>query len=105
MPRKNNFEFIDINTTDIAYCPNCLKAGLQNKLGDLINTEQADADNWCQCHHCGKKYPIYEKKQEGAFSYFKDVVDNPFDSTSQFSGIGKRKYKNRLNDFRDKNEN
>ena len=101
MQNKDNFAFIDLESGDVAYCENCLKAGIQSKLGDLIQDEngniQADADNWCQCHRCGRKYPIYEKKQQGQFSYFKDTVDNPFDSTAQFESGKKRKYRDRLN--------
>lgn len=112
MVRESNFAFIDINSEvegDIAYCPNCLKANLQIKLTDLIylpgETPQSDEDNWCQCPNCGKKYPIYERKEEGGYTFPFEIIENPFDSGSQFEGIGKRKKHNRLNDYRDKEHN
>lgn len=104
--RKNPYSFIDINTGDVAYCENCQKVGIQSKLQDLIVEEdkplQADADQWCQCHRCFKKYAIYERKQQGQFSYFKDTVTNPFDSTSTFEAVKKRDIKkyNRLKDYK-----
>ena len=100
MRNPNSFSFIDVDSGNIAYCSNCEKAGIQSRLQDLIILEgqdpKPDADNWCQCHRCGKIYPIYERKQEGQFSYFKDVVTNPFDSTSTFESVKKRKHKDRL---------
>ena len=107
MRKPSNYSFVDINTGDVAYCPNCEKVGIQSKLEDLIQDDkplQADADQWCQCHKCFKKYPIYERKNQGQFSYFKDTVTNPFDSTSTFEAVKKRDIKkyNRLKDYKDK---
>lgn len=105
MRKPSSYSFINIDTGDVAYCPNCLTAGIQSKLGDLIDDGnlQADADQWCQCHQCGKKYPIYERKQQGQFSYFKDTVTNPFDSTSTFEAVKKRDIK-KYNRLKYKNE-
>lgn len=108
MRKENSFSFIDVDTGDVAYCPHCKRGGVESKLQDLIQTDnpKPDADNWCQCYRCGKIYPIYERKQEGQFSYFKDVVSNPFDSTSTFESVKKRDIKkyNRLKDYRDKED-
>ena len=108
---KNNFSFIDVNNEsegDIAYCLNCEQAGLQIKLGDIIyginEFPKEDDDNWCQCPRCGHKYPLYERKTEGQYSFPFTHIDNPHDSGSQFAGIGKRKKHNRLNDYRDEDE-
>ena len=111
MVRESNFAFIDINSEvegDIAYCPNCEQVGLQIKLTDVIiginEIPKEDDNNWCQCPRCGKKQPLYNIEREGQYSFPFDHVENPFDSGSQFAGIGKRKKHNRLNDYKDKSD-
>lgn len=108
MSNRKHFAFIDINDEsegDIAYCPNCKKVKLNIKLGDVIRAINEivpeDDNNFCQCPRCGKKYPIYEKEQEGAYSFPFPHVSNPFESGSNFESVEKRKKKNRLNDYRE----
>ena len=106
--RHSNYSFIDINTSEIAICQNCEKVGLRIKLGERTYEENTpipeDHDNWCQCPRCGKLYAIYERKQEGAFSYFKDTVSNPFEDTAKFEAVKKRKPINRLTHYKDREE-
>ena len=105
---KPSYSFIDVNTSDIAYCTNCEKVGYRIKLGERVYPEgeqiPEDHDQWCQCHRCGKIYAIHERKQAGQFSYFKDTVKDPFESGSQFESTKKRKHKNRLNDYKEREE-
>ena len=109
MPReKGNFSFIDVNTSDVAYCPNCEKIGLKIKLKERLYEDgkpiPEDNDNWCQCHRCGLILGIYQRKQEGQFSYFKETVSNPFDTTSKFEASKKRKKKDRLDSYKEREE-
>ena len=105
--RKNPYGIVDVNNEsegDVAYCPNCEKGGIKVKLGDVIygpnDIPKEDDDNWCMCSRCGKKYPIYERKEEGGYTFPFDIITNPFDSGSQFTSIGKRKKHDRLKDYR-----
>ena len=109
MNRKNLYGAVDVNNEsegDVAYCQNCERVGVKVKLQEPIYEEGKpyDPDNWCQCHRCFKKYPLYERKDEGDYTWPFAHVDNPFDDGSQFENIGKRKPKNRLHDDKDEDE-
>ena len=107
--RKQPYSFVDINNEsegDIAYCRKCQEAGLQIKLVEMFYVDDEpvlpDADNWCRCTRCGEKYPIYERKEEGQYTFPFAHISNPFESGSQFESIGKRKAHDRLKDYKEK---
>ena len=103
MRNKDPYKFIDVNNEsegDVAYCPTCQKGGYpRQKLYEL----DTDPDNFCICEH-GHKFPVYERKDEGQWSFPFAHTDNPFDSGSQFEKVGKRKYHDRLKDYRENEE-
>ena len=101
MRNKTPYSYVDVNNEsegDIAYCPTCEKVGyLKQRLYEL----ETDPENFCICER-GHKHPIYERKDEGQWSFPFAHIDNPFESGSQFETVGKRKPHDRMKDYQDK---
>jgi hypothetical protein len=99
MNRKNPYGIVDVNNEiqgDVAYCRTCEKGGLMRQ-----KLYEAEDPNFCICDR-GHKFPIYEREEEGDYSFPFDIITNPFESGSQFESIGKRKPHDRLKDYKDK---
>jgi hypothetical protein len=78
--------------SNIVWCPNCEEAGAFVKMGPRIylpekGKEQypviipADADDWLQCHQCGKIIAVHEARGEGELQIDSEfeLIESPFD--------------------------
>lgn len=78
--------------SNIRWCPRCEELGIHNKLGNKIYLPDPqkpdepviiphDADNWLQCHKCGKVIPRYEARGEGELQIDSEfeLIESPFD--------------------------
>ena len=106
MNKKDPISYIDFNEDEPEpiYCPYCEKVGVKYKLQDRVYDDgelPSDADQWTQCHRCGRIIPVYATKDDPEYGPVFDLVETPFDSGSQFAGVhnrsGKKKKKRRAN--------
>jgi len=99
LPRKNTISYIDYNEDDPepVYCPRCDKVGLKVKLGPRTYPENEpipyDADQWLECHTCGRTIAVHEAKLDVEYGPVVDMVETHFDVGSRFAGTDRRSKK------------
>ena len=102
--RKSAFTYVGLEEDDLEplYCPYCSKVNVYVVLQQRVYEDKElphDAEEWLQCYRCGKPIHINIGKEEGEYAPIVDIVDNPFDSGSEFMSVSKRKTKKHKSHF------